>query len=452
MICGDLSEHPSTRSRTLKGEPMTMKNCPFCAEEIQEAAIKCKHCGEMLEKHVPAELGNASSPSSSNSVPLLALGTLLLLGLLAIAGTFLSGSSERTTSESTPERGTDSNVAVPGTREPTGAAASDQDQTRKLDECRKNLHDIGTALERWSTEHGGEYPHTLSDLGPFAPASPSCPASPSSAYHFESRNNPPAYGVACMSGVHPHLQPGYPQYTSERGLVDPTWGPDDVERMIRPQQGSQQQEGHPISAPEAATLSACLNNVPSRTPAFQLAFSKYGGVDYMRFIDDEALYFTSSGDVDGKYTQSTWIWNFNNSRWPAAVQDQKQYAVSGNPNTFFSSGTSNTIAGGISGGILFCPWRLGLNEQRQLGNLASQSIQHEIWVVRSDDMEVAFRLLDSPPEFRNGMGGNSIAVASSGKWVASSGNTGQIKIWQAPERPDVSGPSCSVPGLVSLFR
>ena len=31
--------------------------CPFCAEEIKDAAVKCKHCGEML-----AESGGRGQP------------------------------------------------------------------------------------------------------------------------------------------------------------------------------------------------------------------------------------------------------------------------------------------------------------------------------------------------------------------------------------------------------
>lgn len=55
---------------------MGMKICPFCAEEIQEAAVVCKHCGREL----PADAPTKRAPKRGGCLILLGA----LLGLLFI--------------------------------------------------------------------------------------------------------------------------------------------------------------------------------------------------------------------------------------------------------------------------------------------------------------------------------------------------------------------------------
>jgi predicted nucleic acid-binding Zn ribbon protein len=58
---------------------METKKCPYCAEEIDVNAIKCKHCGEFLTKEAKKEHRSENSSGLVTTLIILAIIVLVLI-------------------------------------------------------------------------------------------------------------------------------------------------------------------------------------------------------------------------------------------------------------------------------------------------------------------------------------------------------------------------------------
>src|SRR3954462_12580572 len=116
-----------------------LRRCPFCAEEIQAAAVVCKHCGRDLPKLPP---GVRFDLPKLPSGPRFSLGKFLvaMLGALILIGALSNNSdSNKSSPAATNQLASVEDRAASEKREADKKAAAKKEAEAKEAECRQDL-------------------------------------------------------------------------------------------------------------------------------------------------------------------------------------------------------------------------------------------------------------------------------------------------------------------------